>query len=84
MNERTATVTFTYANKDSSVVVQMHATVDAETVEEAINEARREIQGAVLIPFWRSGTRWYTDQTEIAWTDGSVDNSDEERLDDEG
>jgi hypothetical protein len=78
MNERTATVRFTYANKDSSVVLHLYATVEAETVEEAIKEARREMRGTMLIPFWRNGTRWYTDTTFISWSDGSEDESDEE------
>ena len=72
--ERYATVTFTRANKNSSVVVQMFAVVEADTDEEAIEMAMAEIKSVFPVDtLWpKDGWGWYWDdeeEAEVDWHD---------------
>jgi hypothetical protein len=72
--ERSATVTFYRANKNSSVVVKMFATVDAETDEEAIEMAMAEVKSVFPVDtLWpEDGWGWYwddEDEAEVDWHD---------------
>ncbi|HEY7328052.1 MAG TPA: hypothetical protein VH592_10450 [Gemmataceae bacterium] len=71
-DERYATVTFYRANKDTSVVVKMIATVEAGTDEEAIAKAMNEIKSVFPVDaLWPGGGgRWYWDdeeESDVEW-----------------